>query len=43
MTAEGPRTLPIITRMPVIKPEVLETLRVERQQGGERYFWSLGA
>ncbi len=43
MAPEGPRTLPIIIRMPIIKPEVLETLRVEREQGGERYFWSLGA
>lgn len=43
MSAEEAKGLPIITRMPVIKPEVLHVLRVEREQSGETYFWLLGA
>ena len=43
MSAEKAKGLPIITRMPVVKPEVLSALRTEREQDGEAYFWSLGA
>lgn len=43
MSVEETNKLPTITSMPVVKPEVQESLRLEREQGGEQYFWSLGA
>ncbi len=43
MSTEEAKRLPIITRMPVIKPEVLLAIRDEREHGGETYFWLLGA
>ena len=43
MSPEEGKTLPLITSMPVVKPEVLETIRGERQQGTGNYFLMLGA
>lgn len=43
MTSEEAKSLPIVTEMPIIKPKVWQILLNERENGGERYFWSLGA
>lgn len=41
--SEETKRLPVITRMPVVTPGILQALREERGHGGETYFWSLGA
>lgn len=43
MFNEKAKGLPIIVEMPIIKPQVWQTLRNEWEHGGEKYFWSLGA
>ncbi len=43
MEPSEPKDLPFITRMPIIKPEVLDMLRAERERAGRGYFWRVGA
>lgn len=43
MSKEEVASLPIITEMSIIKPQIWQSLRNERENGGEGYFWSLGA
>lgn len=43
MFSEEAKSLPVITEAPVIKAETWDKLRIEMEQGGYQYFWSLGA
>lgn len=41
--SEKDKKLPIIRKMPIIQQKVLDALRVEMDQGGDNYYWGLGA